>query len=256
MVRIYKHRKDDTWTAETLKRALSDVTNKSMTVYRAAKFHKIPETTLRRYYKATYTENQPLVVKHVGRPTVLTMEEENEIVQTCQLFAEWGFGLTKLEVVNIVTEYCKNSKKPTPFRDGVPGIDWWNGFCKRHPTLVARKPQQFQLLQATAATPDQINNWFVHCLKPELDQLQLHDDPKWIFNVDESGFPLGGKPVKVLAKRGMKSPQSLVGGSGRENITVQTCMCISGDGQLLPPYVVYTGKHLMANTTNDGPFGT
>ena len=104
MVRVYKPKKDNTWTPETMKRALSDVTNKRMTMYRAARFHNIPETTLRRYVKVT--KNQPLVVKQVGRSTVLTMDEEDEIVQTCQLFAEWGFGLTKFEVVNVVAEYC------------------------------------------------------------------------------------------------------------------------------------------------------
>lgn len=33
------------------------------------------------------------VIARAGRPTVLIREEEDEIVQTCQLFAEWGYGL-------------------------------------------------------------------------------------------------------------------------------------------------------------------
>ena len=110
------------------------------------------------------------------------------------------------------------------------------------------------MVRAIAVTPEQVNHWFLQCLKPELDELKLLDNPKFIFNVDETGFPLGGKPVKIMAKKGIKSPQSLVGGSGRENITVQTC--ISGEGKLLPPFVVYKGKYDMANTTNDGPIGT
>ena len=52
-----------------------------------------------------------------------------------------------------------------------------------------------------------------------LQKLQLFDNPKWIFNVDETGFPLGEKPGKVIAKKSIKL---LVGGSGWQNITVQT----------------------------------
>ena len=51
-----------------------------------------------------------------------------------------------------------------------------------------------------------------------------------------------------------KVPPSVIGGSGREQITVQTC--ISGIGKLLPPYIVYTGKHLMCEHTDGGPLGT
>ena len=32
--------------------------------------------------------------------------------------------------------------------------------------------------------------------------------------------------------------------------------CISGTGQLLPPYIVYSGKYLLSNCTNGGPVGT
>ena len=55
------------------------------------------------------------------------------------------------------------------------------------------------MVQAIAATPEQVNHWFLQCLKPELDELKLLDNPKFIFNIDETGFPLGGKPVKIVS---------------------------------------------------------
>ena len=61
----------------------------------------------------------------------------------------------------------------------------------------------------------------------------------------ESGFPLSWTPKTILTKKGQKTPQALMAGSGRANITVQTC--ISGSGTLLPPYVVYKGERLMSN---------
>lgn len=88
----------------------------------------------------------------------------------------------------------------------------------------------------------------------ETDTLGLSDKPQCIFNVDENGFLLSGRPAHVIRKRGMKLPEAVIGGSGRENITVQ--VCVSADGNILPPYIVFTGKHLMANCTNGGPLGT
>ena len=45
---------------------------------------------------------------------------------------------------------------------------------------------------------------------PALAKLDLIDVPDQIYNVDESGFPLGWTPKAILTKRGEKSPQALV----------------------------------------------
>ena len=225
------------------------VAEKKMSMYSAAKQYKIPRTTLLRHIHTP--DGKEL---KVGVPTVLSSADEIEIVSTCHLFAEWGFGLSKQDVVNVVTDYLKSTKKPNPFKDGIPGEAWWLGFLKRHPDLVKRKPQQLQIARARAAKPEIVNHWFIECLKPTLDTLGLTEKPWNIYNVDETGFPLSGNPGHILAKRGTKSPQAIIGGSGRENITVQ--VCTSATGKLLPPYIVYKRKYLMAENTNGGAFGT
>ena len=63
-------------------------------MYAAAKKYNIPEPTLRRHVNRS-------VVGSVGRPTALSPNEE-EIIESCQIFAEWGFGLTKVDVLNVV----------------------------------------------------------------------------------------------------------------------------------------------------------
>ena len=166
---------------------------------------------------------------------MLSAVHESEIVETCQLLSEWRFGLTKDDVVNVVAGYFRHTKQHNPFRNGVPGIDWWNLFMKRHPELSKRKPQALQMIRARAAISKVVDHWFFSCLKPILDKLHLHDKPQCIFNVYESGFPLSGRPSHVICKRGMKSPQAVIGGAGLESITVP--VCVSADGQLLPPYI-------------------
>ena len=154
----------------------------------------------------------------------------------------------------MVAEFVKYHKRGDAFRNGVPGNDWWQGFLRRNPELVRRKPQQLQMIRAKASTSEIVNHWFTDCLKPVLDQLELADKPERIFNVDETSFALSGKPDYVLVKRATKSPQAIIGGSGRDNIMVQ--VCASASGKLLPPYIIYSGKHVMANSTRGGPVGT
>ena len=227
--------------------AVDEVTTGRLTAYSAAKKYDIPRQTLERHI------HRP-GIGSVGRPSALSVAQEAEIAETCQIFSEWGFGLTKMDIISVVADYFRHTKKPNPFKDGVPGDDWWRLFMKRHPELTKRKPQALQMVRAKVATPEVINHWFQQCLKLTLDELGLHDKPQCIFNVDESGFPLSGRPAHIVCKRGIKSPQAIIGGSGRENITVQ--VCVSADGKLVPPYVIYTGKYLMANCTNGGPIGS
>ena len=153
-----------------------------------------------------------------------------------------------------MASYFRDTGKPNPFKDGVPGKDWWKYFMKWHPELSMRKPQALQMIRARSAMPEIINHWFNDVLKPTLDRLGLAEKPHCIYNVDESGFPLSGRPAQIICQRGLKSPQTIIGGSGRENINVQ--VCVNAYGTLLAPYIVFTGKHLMANCTNGGPLAT
>ena len=125
---------------------------------------------------------------------------------------------------------------------------------KRHPEIRKRKPQHLQMVRAKQSNRIIVNHWFTSCLEPALQNLDLFNKPEQIYNVDESGFPLSWTPKTILTKKGQKTPQALLARSGRENITVQTC--ISGSGTLLPPYVVYKGERLMSNTTFGGPLAS
>ena len=41
----------------------------------------------------------------MGRPTVLTMEEENVIVQKMMVMGDWGFPMRPLDVRMLVSEF-------------------------------------------------------------------------------------------------------------------------------------------------------
>ena len=73
---------------------------------------------------------------------------------------------------------------------------------------VKLKPQQVQLVRGKSARVDVVKHWFIVCLKPTLDQLNLHDCLELIFNMDVAGFPLSGRPSSVLVRQRIKSLSS------------------------------------------------
>ena len=95
----------------------------------------------------------------------------------------------------------QHSNRHNPFKNGIPGNDWWHSFLCFHSLLVKRKPQQLQLVRAQCLRVETVNHWFIECLKPTLDALQLHDSPSRIFNVDEVGFSLSGRAKSMFIKK-------------------------------------------------------
>ena len=242
-------RKVKNYTEDDMLNALAAVKNGEMSQYKAAKVYKIPKQTLN-----DRVTNKVSVTCKQGRPARLTTEEEKAIAEICATFAEWGMGLGKSQVLGIVADYLRANKKSHLFPKGIPGNDWWRSFLKRNPSISMRKPQSLQLARARNANIETVDHWFNNILKPLIDKTGLLNHPERIFNADETSFCLCGRPQKVVAKRGAKSPQYTVGGTGKENITVQ--VCVSAAGQLLPPYILYTGQRLMHTHTQDGAPGT
>ena len=221
------------WSDEDMAQAI-DHARRYKNVKGAAKKYSIPATTLREHLTANGN------VKKLSHPTALSSQEENEIVETCLLFAEWGFGLCRSDINGIIQSFLKFGKKPNPFRDGVPGEGWWSAFMKCHPNLANRRPQHLQLVRAKALNPEIVQLWFNECLGPVLANLDISAKPDHIYNVDESDFQLSWTPKCILTRRGHKTPQALLAGSVRENITVQLCM--SASGNLLPPLCCLQGR--------------
>ena len=76
----------------------------------------------------------------------MTVTEERETVKTCKVLQELGFGLTRETVSKVISDFLRDSARPSPFTGGLPGPDWWVGFMQRWPTLSERKPQHLSLV--------------------------------------------------------------------------------------------------------------
>ena len=95
-----------------------------------------------------------------GKPTVLCEEEEKAIVRSCQELAHSGFGLDRMMVGCVVKAYLEKEGRNNPFKDGVPGKKWWQGFLRRWPSLSERRPQHFQTARAQSSTPEVMDKYF------------------------------------------------------------------------------------------------
>ena len=123
------------WTTGQLDKAKEAVENGEVNTNKAAKIYGIPYSTLRDHLKGNNKK------RFGGRPTLLSFEEEKEISTSCQVLQQFGFPLNVDTVGIIVRDYLKECKRANPFKNSLPGYDWWEGFLRRWPKLVQRKPQ-------------------------------------------------------------------------------------------------------------------
>lgn len=192
---------------------------------------------------------------------MLTMAEEKEIVRTCQILQELGFGLTRDTVNKVICDFLTASMRPSPFSGNLPGPDWWQCFLQRWPKLSERKPQHLSAARAMCANASTIESWFTQ-VRSFLGDIGLvnrsgkfvPDYEQRIWNSDESGFCLGATSKKVLSRKGVRAVHEVGGSSDHQFITVNVCG--NAAGLRLAPFVLYKGKNLYNTWTEGGPAGS
>ena len=238
------------YSKESLKEAITACQENGMKVRQAAAVYSVPKSTLHDHVKGKYK------AIGAGGPTVLSLEDEQEIVITCQVLAEMGFGMSKQLVETIVTDYIKENNINTPFTNGIPGKDWWQRFKTRWPTLTERKPQHLSKRRAEAANEATVNSFFDALEKVFYNGGLDISDPtsaQRIWNCDETAFSMSATSAKLLCKRGVSALHEVGGGSGREYTTVH--VACSASGERLPPFVLYKGKNIYQRWIQGGPAG-
>lgn len=151
---------------------------------------------------------------------------------------KWGFRLSRFEVMEIVAKYVRINKIKTPFKNNIPGPDWFINFCKRHQLI--KKVQPVEYVRGKKTDPFVIANYF-DLLENTLKELNLFDKPQFIWNLDETSLCLDPSRIKVLGKINKYCARTTYG-SGKENITVLAG--VSASGKKLPPLIVFKRKFI------------
>ncbi|KAF6199365.1 hypothetical protein GE061_007391 [Apolygus lucorum] len=232
MVRHYERKKPPpSYSQDDLKQALAAIGRGEVTVYKASKIFKIPKPTLYNHI----TERRGVKSSTSGRAPVFSKEVEEKMAHCIKTMNKWGFGLSKREFLEVVGEFVNSNKLKTPFKDGLPGDDFYQGFSRRH-NLSLQKPQAVEVKRKKAVDPFIMDQYF-NFLKTITDGLP----PSQIYNVDETSFCSDPQRAKVVGEKNTPSHRA-TSGPGRENTTV--LIGGSAAGEKLPPLVIFKGKNI------------
>lgn len=234
------------YTQETLLNALAAI-NSGMSYYRASRVYNIPKTTL--LYKKT--GKTPLICK-MGPTTILSEEEENLLIKWLFHISDYGFPATKEQLLDSVQLLMKNLKRDNPFVNDRPGRKWYESFQKRHPELAERVSQNLSNARAQV-TETKIRQWFseITVYFESKDYTCVTQNPKRVYNCDETAFFLSPKENKVLVHKGEKAVYNFINNDEKECLT--TLIMCNAAGDLPPPMVVYTFKRLPQKIVNSVP---
>jgi hypothetical protein len=188
MVRTYKRKRPLAYNPELLQNLASEftkakITKPNQTLREFAQAKGIPLTTAHRWL------HQPPRQKRPGHPTVLTEEEENLLATALKFLGDSNMGRDRADIKTMVQELLKATKRPNPFPDSRPGLDWLRRFERRHPDLSQRTPEVLTVAHAKSLTPETVNIFF-NKYEGILTQNIVNGlpvDPKRIFNCDETG---------------------------------------------------------------------
>lgn len=236
MVRNYKRKTTKgSYPKETLEQAIEEIKAGSKTAYNASKTYHIPLNTIIDHLKGRRGKKS----KSFGRSTVLSTDYEKRLVEGLLKMEKYGFGLSRKEVLELVGQFVNSNNLQTPFKDGVPGEDWFLGFCKRH-KLSLKKPQSVEVSRKKSCNPFTIHEYFT-LLENTITKLGLQNKPENIWNLDETSFCTDPSKTKVVGGKNLSCTRT-VSTSGRENITV--LMAASALGDKVPPLIIFKGKNM------------
>lgn len=228
------------YTNEQLQQCLSDVRSKTLTQREASIKYNIPRSTIKNKLKNKH-RNKP------GHPTVFTTEEEQAFVAHTTALSEYGFPITEIDLKIIIQNYLSSrGRQIKQFKNNVPGTEWVRGFLNRNKTLSRRLANNIK--KARAAISEQIITDFIENLKEELKGIP----PENIYNYDESNLTDDPGKKRVICRRGVKYPETVVNAT---KVSFSVMFCGNASGETIPPYVIYKAEHLWSTWTDNGPNG-
>ena len=176
---------------------------------------------------------RPPTVGKRGPDPYLTLEEERSLAEWIRKCAQRAMGKNRFLICQQVKILLDLSGRNVPvFKDNLPGKDWYQLFMRRN-NLQTKQTEPLEIARAIACSEINVRKWYKRYLQMVIEGI---NDPKLIFNCDETGFPLQTKTGKVVGDKLLRSAYSVVS-SDKKQIT--TLMCISAAGETLPPYVLF-----------------
>ena len=204
-----------------------------MSTCKATKQYGIPKSTL------MDQKNNRYETSNVGWKNDLTEESEWALKGYIDYMASINHPLSIPAVKAFAWAITKISTNPNIFNPETgPGNKWYKNFKARH-NLTNRK------LENVDRGRSRIGNttvWKQHFdfLEETIDKLQLRDNPKAIFNCNESMIAMDRRSGTVVVSRKTKNMYSESKGT-RAHITINAC--VSASGYIMPPHIILSQSY-------------
>lgn len=232
------------YTAENLRNAIRDVRD-GMPVLQASKMYNVPRTTLRH----KLCGESPETMGKVGPECVLGNDVEKELCEWIKNLSQMGFPINKDGLAFSVKKIVTDLNISSSFKDNVPGGKWFKLFLRRHPELSLKQAEYINKARANI-TPEKIRRWFQEILELLGNERCVLEDPKRVWNLDETALYLNPAGNTVLAEKG-KHCYGTSANSDKENIT--TLICVNASGEFAPPLTLYKFERLPSNYAKVAP---
>ncbi|OWF45553.1 Jerky protein homolog-like [Mizuhopecten yessoensis] len=223
------------YTPEALLNAYKEVTEKGISVRKAARLFGVPEVTLRmRVTGAVDTDT----VKS-GPSPLFSTEQEQRLIDHVEVLTRVGFVYTRIELCNLATEYAVSlglRQEENPL-----SLQWLRSFISRWPNWAVKKPRTLSMAR-TKATSDESVKAYYEELGKVLEKHGLQDKPKNIYYVDEKGISDNHCPSRTVADND-KRPASDTGASDTA-YTVTVLGAGNATGTAIPAYFVFPGARM------------
>ena len=164
---------------------------------------------------------------------MLTIPEENAVVDACKSLAAMGFPIQYRMRRPIAGYVLRKRQLPSNVDIGVKrhsnvdiGVNWHIRFMERHPEVAYKHVQRLDEQRAqSTADPDVLKRFY---------QLIAHQVPAQLFNCDEKGIIIRTARTKgIVSAGGLRRRHYARGNSNRESATALET--ISAAGAVLPP---------------------
>ena len=161
----------------------------------------------------------------------LTPEEEQAIATWILRLQAWGWPPWVKQTRSMAIELLLRKGDTKPL-----GVNWVQKFLSRHPDIKTQYIPPLDKERAIAQDPEVLIGWF-QLFQQTLDTYQICKED--IYNMDEKGFMMGvvGK-FRVVVSKHEKAYMTQCG--NREWVSL--IECISMDGRILAPWIIFKGK--------------
>lgn len=192
-----------------------------------ARRYNINRNTMKNRYTGTKTKAE-FNIPHQK----LSPAEEQSLQDIIQQLESWGFPPYVSRVKEMASNILHSKGRPSSI-----GINWVQKFLSRHPDLNTRWSRRLERDRFNNCTIENFSRWF-NMVKENIEKYDIQTSD--IYNMDEKGFQMGHiNRERVICSKYNKDVR-VKEPTNREWVSILEC--ISADGQLLPPFIIFKGK--------------